>query len=252
MKTCLTTKSNKAPYWVTVVLVGMSASAASAQLLETRSNYMGIDWSSSWASVGNWGTVTPYTAEPGDGGGDIDQISMAHDDTYLYIYFNQASGFAYGNDTQYIFFDTDLNSSTGTLTDYWWWGSSTGGVGAEHSMYGAALRHEATQDFTWVDNWLYVDPCHADGQYDILIRINRSQLGNPASFNWTARMFGVDDYYPNSGNYHRYEFVGTTPPACGPIRFDADGDGDVDMDDFAAFQRCASGPGLPADPACDD
>lgn len=75
-------------------------------------------------------------------------------------------------------------------------------------------------------------------------------------------------------------------PPCGAVFADADGDGDVDMTDFAAFQRCltigavgvaegcgcfdrpfdgsigaddltsfhncASGAGVPADPACDD
>jgi hypothetical protein len=34
--------------------------------------------------------------------------------------------------------------------------------------------------------------------------------------------------------------------------FDTDGDGDVDGTDFTAFQDCASGPGIPADTTCDD
>jgi hypothetical protein len=34
--------------------------------------------------------------------------------------------------------------------------------------------------------------------------------------------------------------------------FDTDGDGDVDGADFTAFQACASGPGIPADATCDD
>ncbi len=37
-------------------------------------------------------------------------------------------------------------------------------------------------------------------------------------------------------------------PDC--VRSDPDGDGDVDSDDFAAFQRCHSGDGNPADPNC--
>lgn len=33
--------------------------------------------------------------------------------------------------------------------------------------------------------------------------------------------------------------------------FDRDRDNDVDQEDFAAFQRCSSGPGIPADPNCE-
>jgi hypothetical protein len=40
------------------------------------------------------------------------------------------------------------------------------------------------------------------------------------------------------------------PALCGCM--DWDGDQDVDADDLAVFHKCASGPGVPADPACDD
>ncbi len=39
-----------------------------------------------------------------------------------------------------------------------------------------------------------------------------------------------------------------TDPDCLPT--DLDGDGDTDQSDFGVFQRCISGPTLPADPAC--
>lgn len=39
-------------------------------------------------------------------------------------------------------------------------------------------------------------------------------------------------------------------PGCGCL--DWNGDGDIDGDDFAKFEFCASGPGIPADPQCDD
>jgi len=35
-------------------------------------------------------------------------------------------------------------------------------------------------------------------------------------------------------------------------RMDADDDQDVDWDDYQRFEQCASGPGIPADPQCDD
>jgi len=34
--------------------------------------------------------------------------------------------------------------------------------------------------------------------------------------------------------------------------YDRDGNEHVDAGDFAAWKDCASGPGIPADPACDD
>lgn len=43
--------------------------------------------------------------------------------------------------------------------------------------------------------------------------------------------------------------AGYGDPDC--WRMDADEDGDVDVDDHAAFEACASGPAIMADPACD-
>jgi hypothetical protein len=43
---------------------------------------------------------------------------------------------------------------------------------------------------------------------------------------------------------------GLMPPAC--ACFDRDADDDVDGEDLAVFEMCASGPGVDADPACDD
>ena len=118
----------------------VSSVTAFGGLNETRSNYVGSNWGDSWKEIKNWAALPPYSAEPGDGGGDINYISMAHDDSNLYINFNQASQFTYDYGNQEISFDTDLNASTGNTTDFWWWGTSTG-VGAEHTMYGPALWH---------------------------------------------------------------------------------------------------------------
>src|SRR5688572_21975081 len=90
------------------VTAGLSGLSASAATVETRSNYMGSTWNG-WSNAGNWAGVQSYSAEPGDGGGDINYIKMAHDDTSLYINLNQASGFAYGHGTQNIYFDTNGN-----------------------------------------------------------------------------------------------------------------------------------------------
>jgi hypothetical protein len=50
---------------------------------------------------------------------------------------------------------------------------------------------------------------------DLLIKINLLKLnengGIPPAFNWVARMFGIDDYYPNTPDYNRYE-VNTLNP----------------------------------------
>jgi len=177
--------------------------ASGAVLLETRRNYMGADWSGSWSSEANWAAVTPYSAEPGDGlGGEIDQISMAHDDTYLYIFFDEGSAFGYDFGNQNIYFDTDLNPATGDVTDFWWWGSSMGGVGAEHSMYGPAIWHHG--DAAWTGDVVDNSVSNAGNH---LIQIHRSKLGDPMSFDFVGRMFGTDDYYPNVDFNHRYMVI---------------------------------------------
>ena len=182
------------------ILCCIGSPAAWAQPVETLSNYMGKDWTGFWQSEVNWFTVTPYSAEPGDGlGGQIDQISMAHDDTYLYIFFDEGTEFAYEHGSQNIYFDTDLNSATGDTTDFWWWVQSMGGVGAEHSMYGPAIWHHG--DAAWTGDSVDNSVSNAGNH---LIQIHRAKLGNPTSFDWVARMFGVDDYYPNQGTHHRY------------------------------------------------
>jgi hypothetical protein len=171
-----------------------------AQPLETRSNYMGVDWTGSWSNEANWAAVTPYSAEPFDGlGGEINQISMAHDNNYLYIFFDEGSAFDYAYGNQNIYFDTDLNSATGDTMDFWWWGTSMGGVGAEHSMYGPALWHHGNT--AWTGDSVDSSVSNAGNH---LIQIHRSRLGNPTSFDWVGRMFGIDDYYPNAGTHDRY------------------------------------------------
>jgi hypothetical protein len=153
--------------------------------------------------------MTQYSAEPGDGGGDINYVAMAHDDGYLYINFNQASQFAYEYGTQNIYFDTDHNAATGNPTDHWWWGQSTG-VGAEHSMYGSAIWH--APNLSWngdsVAGWTY----YGNETGDILIKIDRLMIGDPQSgFDFVARMFATDDYYPNVGGYHQYSMTSSAP-----------------------------------------
>jgi len=182
---------------------GGPLAASAGVLLETRRNYMGADWSASWSNEASWAAVTPYSAEPGDGlGGEIDQISMAHDDTNLYIFFDEGSAFNYDAGNQFIFFDTDLNPLTGNTADFWWWNSSTGGVGAEHTMYGWALWHYP--DTSWGGDSVNDSVSNAGNH---LIQIALSKLGNPSSFDFTGRMFGTDDYYPNVGFNHRYNVV---------------------------------------------
>src|SRR5690606_36430544 len=55
---------------------------------------------------------------------------------------------------------------------------------------------------------------------------------------------------PTDGDFYYIDHVQVAGPACGNPRFDADGDGDVDMDDFGALQRCYRGANVPADGNC--
>ncbi len=47
------------------------------------------------------------------------------------------------------------------------------------------------------------------------------------------------------------DFGDTGGPPLGDYYFDADDDGDIDLDDYADFYACFAGPGLDSGPACD-
>ncbi len=54
----------------------------------------------------------------------------------------------------------------------------------------------------------------------------------------------AEDYISNTYEFFWYDEVRLSvepDDSCGPIRFDSDGDQDVDLTDFAAFQRCHTG-----------
>ena len=47
--------------------------------------------------------------------------------------------------------------------------------------------------------------------------------------------------------------VSHDPKCCHCFNRDGgSGDGDIDLQDYQAFEQCASGPGIPANSACDD
>ena len=83
-------------------------------------------------------------------------------------------------------------------------------------------------DTTMVHNWYAAVDC---GKYDATYRV------------YVGDLSGVEDasYTPTYVTLHwQYSYSGTELPG------DADGDGDVDLADFAAYQRCHSGAGQPA------
>src|SRR6266480_5657392 len=153
-------------------MTGLVGSSAFGAVAATRSNYVGGNWGDSWKDISNWAAINPYATQTPDGGGDINYISMAHDDNNLYINFNQASTFGYDYGSQQISFDTDLNAATGNTSDFWWWGAPTH-VGAERTMYGPALWHYP--DASWggdsVSDWTYYTDQDNNKTSDVLIKI---------------------------------------------------------------------------------
>lgn len=55
---------------------------------------------------------------------------------------------------------------------------------------------------------------------------------------------------PSASDYYYLDHIQVAGPICGNPFADADRDGDVDMDDFGAFQRCYTGTGGTASGAC--
>jgi hypothetical protein len=206
--------TNRATSWLAsaalAALAPMTASTASAGLFETRSNYVGSNWVDGWKDPANWAGLPAYATQAPDGGADINYISMAHDNSCLYININQATDFAFNYGDVNVYFDTDLNASTGNTTDSWWWNDPTR-VGADRSMYGAAIwkSENSSWDGTSVDNW------QTYGNHNnFLIQISLSKLNNTAAFNWVGRMFGgagADDYYPRSTTNDFNRYIVATP-----------------------------------------
>ena len=66
--------------------------------------------------------------------------------------------------------------------------------------------------------------------------------------------YRMDRVWLNDGTGHftdSEQDIGNSP-SFGVLLGDFDGDDDVDQSDFGSFQKCYSGPDIPADPACAD
>ena len=80
------------------------------------------------------------------------------------------------------------------------------------------------------------------------------QIGPPC---YSPRFDADNDGDVDQNDFSAYQLCYTGPvkdivdfPHCRCM--DANGDGHVDAGDLAAFSKCASGPMVPADPTCDD
>jgi len=231
--------------------------------------------------LSDWATVTPFVADAaGDGGTGQDWVQawVAHDSTRLYVRLQRtSSSVPWSNLGYWGLIDTDRDATTGLKV--------TAAVGAEFNTGGNAVinswnsagGHTGTIAFAAVAEALPTT---------VELSVSREAIGNPSRFRVVFVGENSGDYYPNGAGSHE-SFVYATIPC--PVPFaDADDDGDVDQDDFAAWQRCynngtqplteecrcfdrdfgqgdgdvdaddlaaflecGSGPGIPADPGCE-
>ena len=94
-------------------------------------------------------------------------------------------------------------------------------------------------------NWGFTQP----GYYEVDIRVSTYIPGQLNAPRFDADGDGDVDM-SDFGAWQRCYSGPGVPYACGCEWADGDGDGDVDADDFALFAACFSGPAVPADPAC--
>ncbi len=181
----------------------------------------------------DWSGLTTFGNDANDVSGsnnpiDIENITFAHDDTKLYIHYNnhgnidptQSSGsyIAWG---WQLYLDTDKNTTTGF---------KVGSIGADYILEGNQMMRYNGSGSSW--DWTHLSGALTQYNSDTAeLSINRSVFGNPNSMNFVfmganeAYGGSAIDLYPDTLNssqsqqqYYEYSFTGgTTPPQGTPV-----------------------------------
>lgn len=197
-------------------------------------------------SVADWQVVAPYPEDAtGDGAGSQDwvQVWIAHDSKNFYVRMKRAPGsIGWPTPGYWGAFDTDRNPATGIQLG----GTKTG---AEFNTGGIVGFNRWSSSGGYLGGAPFVATADGGGLSDkIEAAIALSELGNPTRFRVIYVGEHSGDYYPEGANADK-TFLYAFRPCQKPFA-DADGDGDVDQEDFGVWQACFSGEGTPAGDAC--
>ncbi len=202
--------------------------------------------------TGDWAGVTPFPPDAGGDGGTLQdwvQAWAAHDDHNIYFRVQRAPGsLAFASAHGYwVLLDTDLNPGTGLTTA----GARTFSIGAEYNLSPMEFNAWAASGCN-LSSTAATRAISPDGLM-IELAAPLQAMRWPREFRLVFAGENSGDYYPEGGqgtSWFRYSTMTCASPFA-----DAEGDTDVDQDDFGAFQRCL-GAGedepLPADCRCFD
>ncbi len=196
-----------------------------------------LDENPGWVTLGQWAFGRPT------GGGSYGRDPTSGH-TGLNVYGYNLAGDYTNNMPEYTLTSPPLNCANRYDVElrFWRW------LGVESANYDQARVQVSVDGKTFITVWEHSGASISDTAWQQM-RIDISALADNRPKVWLRWTMGPTDSsitYPG-WNIDDVELWALVPPAD-PCDFD--GDGDVDLDDFARFATCFNGPGAPPAPGC--
>ena len=201
-----------------------------------------MDEDPGWSIEGLWAF-----GQPTGGGGQYGAPDPTSGYTGNNVYGYNLNGDYENNLSEQHLTSTAIDCSNLTLVTvkFWRW------LGVERSQYDHANVQVSNDGGTWTTLWQNPNSAIEDSSWS-LQEFDISSIADGETtvyLRWTMGTTDASAQYCgwNLDDVEVWGLVSYVPPMAG----DCDGDGDVDLQDFLAFQNCYSGPGAPLDPGCE-
>ncbi|UCG16723.1 MAG: hypothetical protein JSV19_01540 [Phycisphaerales bacterium] len=198
-----------------------------------------LDVDPGWSTEGLWAF-----GQPTGGGGEHGSPDPTSGHTGLNVYgYNLSGDYENGLDPERHLTSPaiDCTGQFGVLLSFWRW------LGVEQPPYDHAYVRVSNNGLNWITIWENTDEV-ADSEWTYQeFDISSVADDQPTVYlRWT--MGTTDDAWPYCG--WNIDDIQLVAPGCPVTPGDYDGDGDIDLDDFAAFADCMTGPGGVMNPGC--